>query len=190
MASFDPTAEELATFTDVGVVAGWLELEDEVLDALKKAAGARTLSLRSWAKIPSARWAAMLLTVKVQDPDADNGERLLSPVEEGQVGELRSILDQLSKQGPSPATGGGGTGHIERGGTVGHPPARPAGAGAGAGEGNQDGGGGHVAARPEQLALTQGLPVQKGTAQLPTRVSGPRGPRRVVGLAAVLQWTL
>ena len=44
----------------------------------------------------------MLTTVKVQDPEAENGERLLSPVEEGQVGDVRRLaVLALAQVGPS-----------------------------------------------------------------------------------------
>ena len=112
MSAFAPSAEDLATFSDVDVIAGWLEMEPAVLEALAAAAGARSRTLRTWARIPAARWAEMITNMKVT---SDVGvERALSPIEEGQVGDLQSILATLAAGGAPPSTedqgGAGGTG--------------------------------------------------------------------------------
>ena len=156
--SFEPTAADLATFTEVGDIATWLEMDPEVLEALKKATGAKSYSLRLWAKIPAARWAAMLPTMMVADVEADGGERLVNPVEEGQVGELREILLMLLQRGPPPATGGGGAELPVHpaGGVEGHPAGGVALAAAGAGAA---GSGGHPAG-------TEGLVPARGGGEL------------------------
>ena len=195
MASFAPTAEELAAFSDVGAVAAWLEMEDEVLEAVKKAAGARTLSLRTWARIPAARWASMLLSVKVPDPESDDNERPLSPVEEGQAGELREILNQIAQLGPSPATGGGpGPGHGEVGA---HDPRLPGGGpAAGAGAAAEDDHGGRAgtdALVPGGTGGTQlapGIAGRKGTDPIRGARLGPAGTEACArGSEEVLQRT-
>ena len=65
MAAFAPSAADLATFSDVDAIAGWLEMEAELVDALSSAAGARSRTLRTWARIPAGRWASMIANMKV-----------------------------------------------------------------------------------------------------------------------------
>ena len=106
MAAFAPSAEDLATFCDVDSIAAWLEVEPPVLEALAAAVGARTRTLRTWARIPAARWADTVTNMKIT---SDLGvERALSPIEEGQVGELRDILARMAQTGPPLAIGEGG----------------------------------------------------------------------------------
>ena len=99
--AFLPTPEEMSSFETVGDIAGWLEVEGDLLDALTKAVGAKTLTLRTWARIPAARWSTLVSTLKVT---TDLGhERPLSPIEEGQVGDLQAILATLAAGRHTPA---------------------------------------------------------------------------------------
>ena len=112
MATFAPTRTDLEGFTDIDAIAAWLEMEQEVIEALATAAGAKGRSLRSWARIPTGRWSNMITTLKVT---TDLGqERSLTPIEEGQVGELQTILGTLAGGGALPASaihgGQGGSG--------------------------------------------------------------------------------
>ena len=112
MAAFAPSQADLATFTDIDAIAGWLEMDPGLVDAVAGAAGARSRTLRTWARIPAGRWATMIATMKVT---SDLGvERALTPIEEGQVGDLQSILATLAAGGAPPPTedqgGAGGTG--------------------------------------------------------------------------------
>ena len=183
--SFEPTDADLATFTEVGDIATWLEMDPEVLEALKKATGAKSYSIRLWAKIPAARWAAMLPTVTVADVEAEGGERPVNPVEEGQIGELREILLMLLQRGPPPATGGGGAELPVHpaGGTEGHLPGggEPTAAGAGAaGSGGQPAGTeGQVPAPGGAEPLAQGVAGRKGTGPIHDARFGPCGDRGV-----------
>ena len=118
--AFEPSAEELAGFADVDAIASWLEMDPLTLEALASAAGATTKTLRTWARIPDPRWDTMVATTAVDD--TLGGTRPLSPVEEGQVGELREILRKRARMGALPATraiddqgsagGGGGAANI------------------------------------------------------------------------------
>ena len=104
MAAFAPTPADLATFTDVDAIVGWLEFEPSVVDGLAAAVGARSRTLRTWARIPAARWTEVIATMKVT---TDMGvERGLTPIEEGQVGDLQSILATLAAGGPPPVMAG------------------------------------------------------------------------------------
>ena len=100
--AFEPSAEELASFTDVDAIAVWLELDGNTLEAIAEAAGARTRSLRTWARIPAARLTALLASTAVDDGTGTT--RGLTPVEEGQAGDLRDILLKWAQGGPSTAT--------------------------------------------------------------------------------------
>ena len=180
--AFEPSAADLASFAEVGDIATWLEMDLEVLEALKKATGAKSYSLRLWAKIPAPRWAAMLPTLMVADEEAEGGERLITPVEEGQVGELREILQTLLQKGPSPATGGGGAelrGH-PAGGTEGHPAGggEPPAAGAGSG-GLPAGTEGQAPARGGDEPPAQGVAGRTGTGPIHGARFGPCGDRGV-----------
>ena len=178
--AFEPTAEEMASFTSVGDVAGWLEVEGEVLDALTKTVGAKTLTLRTWARIPASRWDSVVTQIRIDDPEADEGVRGLTPIEEGQVGELRSILAKLAA-GPSPAIGGGGGGaHNEPGGGDAPPPGGTERA-AGADAGGSSGGGGpggtdaHPPARTGGETLALPTPGPTGTGPTHDARFGPAG---------------
>ena len=102
--AFEPTEEDLALFTDVDAIAAWIEIRPNTMDAVAAAAGATTRALRTWARIPSPRWDQLIASTTLDD---NGGTRGLTAVEEGQVGELRSILQKLAQQGPSPATASG-----------------------------------------------------------------------------------
>ena len=102
--AFDPTSADLDTFTGIADIFGWLEMGENLVEALTAATGAGSMSLRVWARIPAARWATLATNLKV---DNDTGEaRDLTPVEEGQVGDVHHILQLMAARGPSPATGG------------------------------------------------------------------------------------
>ena len=77
--AFLPTADELASFASVGDVAGWLEMESELLDALTTATGAKSLTLRTWARIPAARWETIVKELQIEDAEAEGGRRGPSP---------------------------------------------------------------------------------------------------------------
>ena len=158
--AFEPSAQELALFEDVDDIAAWLELDAPTLDAVAAAAGATTRTLRTWARIPDPRWAGLLSDTRIED--GNGGERGLTPVEEGQVGELRSILGKLSRRGPIPATAAGVHG------------------GVGGVQGGQGGGGGTAAVAASALAL-RGEPPADAPEALQGFGSNPLGPPRTPG---------
>lgn len=92
----DPTCEELAAISDIQGVFKWLELTPEVAEALTAAVGAGT-ALRPWARVPPERFAKVVAALKV-------GDRILTPVEEGQAGEVSRIA-RLALTGPPPTAG-------------------------------------------------------------------------------------
>ena len=99
----EPNNEELSTFTTMNAIFEWLEMEEGVVLALKQAVGATTSTIRTWARIPTARFEelARSMMVKVQGGE----DRALTPIEEGQVGEVRAILAKLvARAGALPTT--------------------------------------------------------------------------------------
>ena len=112
--AFEPLADDLALFTDVDAIAAWIELDPATLDAVAAAAGATTTrALRTWARIPGPRWDQLIASTTIDDNNG--GTRGLTAVEEGQVGELRSILQKLAQSGPSPATASGNEDQLGQG---------------------------------------------------------------------------
>ena len=71
--------------------------------ALTAATGAKSC-LRSWARIPAARFTEVIKTLMVNDGGV---ERRQTPAEEGQAGDVRRIA-LLALQGPSASAGAGG----------------------------------------------------------------------------------
>ena len=190
--AFLPTPEELSTFATVGDVAGWLEIEGDLLDALTKAVGAKTLTLRTWARIPASRWESVRQTMLIDDPVEPEGTRGLTPIEEGQIGELQSILATLAA-GPSPAiSGGGGVAQGGRGGGEGHT-AGGVGAAEAAGAGSSGGLPGGVDAPPPARVggeLAPAIAGRKGTGPVHDARFGPAGTEACVrGPEEVLQRT-
>ena len=114
----EPTNEELATFVSVTEIFTWLEMESDLISALKLAVGATTSTLRTWARIPVARYESLVRNLKIKVEGAEV-ERALTPVEEGQVGEVRVILDVIASRARAlPATGTpapAGRGHVPPG---------------------------------------------------------------------------
>ena len=158
----------------------------EILDALTAAIGARSLTLRTWARIPAACWETIVKELKIDDAEAEGGQRGPSPIEEGQVGELQLILQKLAA-GPSPAISGGGGGAQGEGGRTDPHPAGGTGdaaAAAGAGSGLPPGGtdGPPPARTPTQLALPPpGPSTEIGTGPAHDARHGPAGTRACVG---------
>ena len=100
----EPTNEEFASFASVNEIFQWLEMEDNLILALKEAAGATTSTIRTWACIPAASFDVLARTMKVKVQGGE--DRALTPIEEGQVGEVRAILSKLvSRAGALTATG-------------------------------------------------------------------------------------
>ena len=81
----DPSHSDLLAIEDITGVFQWLELAPEVAEAITQAMGA-TQSLRSWARIPEARYTEALAAVRV---GAGVAARVLTPAEEGQGGRNR-----------------------------------------------------------------------------------------------------
>ena len=84
-------------------------METPLVDALLAGTGAKTMTLRTWGRIPPARFAAMIPTLQIQEDDAAEA-RGLTPIEEGQVTEVGNILQMLAGTRPSTAIAAGGAG--------------------------------------------------------------------------------
>ena len=84
----DPSFVELASISDIGGVFQWLDISSDVAAALRAAIGDHS-SLRAWARVPPARFAAAIsaLTVTAEGTEGPT-TRPLSPMEEGQVGDV------------------------------------------------------------------------------------------------------
>ena len=118
--AFDPSPAELSAFETMTDVFGFLEMEADLVDAVVAAAGAKTMTLRTWGRIPATRFAAMIPQLQIDDTE---GPRGLTPIEEGQVGDLGRILDMLAQRPSSAIGSGGGAGPAPRGGVAaGSPP--------------------------------------------------------------------
>ena len=99
----DPTQEEMTNFTGMQGIFDWLECDESFVSSLKAAVGARTLTLRTWARIPPTRFAELKDTLKIKEGDE---QRNLTPIEEGQLGDVaRIVVLTMSAQGP-PSRGG------------------------------------------------------------------------------------
>ena len=101
----DPTASELASFKVIGDIFTWLELEPFQVTALTAAVGSAP-RLLSWARIPETRFRLSVSALRVK-PD-DEEERILTPMEEGQVGEVCRIARlalAAAAKGPPPSLG-------------------------------------------------------------------------------------
>ena len=73
----DPTVEEMVGFTDMSSIFEWLEAEDPFVTALKSAVGASTLTFRTWARIPAARFSALKDSMQITEGEST---RPLSPI--------------------------------------------------------------------------------------------------------------
>ena len=98
----DPSNDELILMKDVSQVFKWLEMEEDLITALKATIGGKATSVRVWARIPARRSDSLAETMKITDGE---DTRELSPLEEGQVGEVARIIQLVVlATGPSLAS--------------------------------------------------------------------------------------